>query len=89
MSRHLASNKHRGFNAGENQGIPPLLFYPVTSCKRAEKGFSRADHLRRHIRSRHKDASGLLGSEVDESRMVSGASSGDVGEREGIGDAGS
>jgi hypothetical protein len=88
MIRHLASNKHRESSGDESQGISPLLFCPVGGCKYAEKGFSRADHRRRHIRLRHKNAVGLLlGPPVDDSHAATGTSSGDAGKKEEIGDS--
>ncbi|KAK0644468.1 hypothetical protein B0T16DRAFT_417708 [Cercophora newfieldiana] len=49
LKRHLASNVHPESSAA-------VLFCPVAGCKYARtsgKGFSRRDHLKRHVRTRH------------------------------------
>lgn len=46
LKRHLASNLHPE-STGE------IFLCPVVGCKYANRGFSRRDHFRRHIRTRH------------------------------------
>jgi hypothetical protein len=57
LAKAKASDDNKESDSDEGQSSPPteLFVCPVTECKFFEKGFSREDNFRRHLKTQHPE----------------------------------